>query len=228
MKGCMIRGLAILLTVLFVGDLRAELPANEPLPPIPPISIDVPTLSRPENREYQVVPNGNNLELITPFGKRILFGDRGLRESRGYRIEIPLSELRPPEPPKVPPEREVASTPREDAGKNLDGAPKDESAQSSKGLALPEKNQASVPLYDDTDRLILEANRLYNRGKFYAASLTVEDLISKRPDYARAWVMKGSLMYVQGQKDLAKTAWKKAIELDPSNEQVKAYLGRLK
>lgn len=211
----MIRGLAILVTVLCVGYVRAEDPA--------PIQLDVPTLSRPENRDYQVVPNGNNLELTTPYGKRILFGDRGLRESRGYRIEIPLSELQPAELPKAPPSlREIASAQAEEVSQ------KPEEAEPPKSLTLSEKTQAAAPLYDDTDRLILEANRLYNRGKYYAASLTVEDLISKRPDYARAWVMKGSLMYVQGQKDLAKAAWKKAIELDPTNEQVKTYLGRIK
>ncbi len=219
----MIRGLAILLTVLSVGYLRAELPENG----LQSIPLDVPTLSRPENREYQVVPNGNNLELITPYGKRILFGDRGLRESRGYRIEIPLSELRPPELTKAPPSpRDPASLPGDETVKKPDGDSKGDSLESPKSLALPEK--AVAPIYDDTDRLILEANRLFNRGKYYAASLTVEDLLSKRPDYARAWVMKGSLMYVQGQKDLAKVAWKKAVELDPSNEQVKAFLGRIK
>lgn len=218
----MIRGLAISLTVLSVGYVCAE----EPLP----IPVDVPTLSRPENRDYQVVPNGNNLELITPYGKRVLFGDRGLRESRGYRIEIPLSELQPLELQKaLQSAREIASTKPEEVAKKTDEAKPPESAESAaKSLVPPNQTPVAVPIYDDTDRLILEANRLYNRGKYYAASLTVEDLISKRPDYARAWVMKGSLMYVQGQKDLAKAAWQKAIELDPKNEQVKAYLGRIK
>jgi hypothetical protein len=196
---------------------------------VPQISIDVPTLSKPSDMQYQVIPNGNNLELVTPYGRRILFGDRGLKDARGYRIEIPLSELRPPE--KAKPDSDLSEEKLRELLKEKDRREQEEKDRAEKESAARKRDLASQRMiveYDDTDRLILEANRLYNRGKYYEASLTVEEILSKKPELPRAWVMKGSLMFVQGQKDLAKNAWQKALELDPANSQVKAYLGRLK
>jgi tetratricopeptide (TPR) repeat protein len=189
--------------------------------------VDVPALSPTKKSDYQIIPNGNNLELVTPYGRRILFGDAALKRARDYRFEIPLSELRPPAPPE-------ATKPAPPVPPTVIIAPADRSpAATKKPEEEFEKAKPTVPPrviveYDYSDRLILEANRLYNRRKFYEASLTVEELLSKHPDLPRAWVMKGSLMYVQGQRDLAKTAWQKALELDPENREVQNFLGRLK
>lgn len=192
-----------------------------------PLPVDVPTLSSPQQQAYQVVPNGNNLELITPYGRRILFGDQALKKAGNYRFEIPLSELRPPaveaEKPAAPPSPTVIYAPmgREPASEKNE-------TPNPNPPAAPVTPPRVVVEYDNSDRLILEANRLYNRGKYYEAALTVEELLVKRPELPRAWVMKGSLMYVQGQRDLAKNAWQKALELDPENKEVQNFLGRLK
>lgn len=74
------------------------------------------------------------------------------------------------------------------------------------------------------DRLVVEANRLYNRRKFYDALLLVDRIVALAPEYARGWLMKGSLLYLQGQKDLAKRAWEEAKKLDPSNKDVATAL----
>ncbi len=190
---------------------------------LPRVDVDVPTLSQPPNLAYQIIPNGNNLELVTPYGRRILFGDINLKKARDYRFEIPLSEIRPPEvkpppPPAPPPGPTVVVAPisRETASEKPPEPPE------------PKVPPKVVVEYDNTDRLILEANRQYNRGQFYEASLTVEEILLNHPDLARAWVMKGSLMYVQGQKDLAKNAWQKALEIDPKNNEVRSFMGRIK
>lgn len=179
---------------------------------------------------YQINQTGNNLELVTPWGRRLLFGDFGFNNARDYRLEIPLDALRPPEPPKkideqdalrLEHERAIAEAAR--AVKDAADAAKEAGAQRAPAQIPPR----TVVEYDNTDRLVLEANRLYNRGKFYQASLTVEELLAKRPDFTRGWIMKGSLLYVQGYRDLAKIAWEKALELDPNNPEVKSFLGRL-
>src|SRR5207253_1866924 len=78
----------------------------------------------------------------------------------------------------------------------------------------------------DVARLVVEANRFYNQGKYYEAMIHVDELTKKRPEFVRGWIMKGSLLYVQGQKDLAKEAWEKAQEMDPKNSEIKNYLSR--
>lgn len=79
---------------------------------------------------------------------------------------------------------------------------------------------------ENTDQLVLKANELYNRGKFKEALAYVEELLMRDPKHVRGWIMKGSLMHVQGQNDLAKEAWQHALDLDPNNSQIKAILGK--
>jgi len=121
--------------------------------------------------------------------------------------------------------RELASTPG--AASNFTGSCEGpRGAQSEYAERKPNAIPDTPSEYDSTDRLILEANHLYNRGKFYEASVYVEELIRKNPGFVRAWVMKGSLLYVQGYSDLAKKAWAQAAQLDPADPQVKDILKR--
>ncbi len=204
------------------ADIWTEpLPMDKPLTPEP----------APIAKDYEVRQNGNNLELITPYGRKLIFGDYGFKNQHDYKFSIPLDALRP-----APLKAEEKSNDRQVAsamptpGPLLPGTSPtkdDDKTKDKTGLVDPLPPRVIVE-YDYSDRLILEANRLYNRRKFYEASITIEELLTKRPDYPRGWVMKGSLMYVQGYRDLAKQAWEKALELDPKNLQVKQYLGRLK
>jgi hypothetical protein len=195
---------------------------NEPMPMAKEVTPEPPPIAK----DYEVRQQGNNLELITPYGRKLIFGDYGFQNQHDYKFSIPLDQLRPPGEKPIPlkafektDERQIASVPPNET------KPTAPIASGTPGEMVPPR---VIVEYDYSDRLILEANRLYNRRKFYEASITIEELLTKRPDYPRGWVMKGSLMYVQGQRDLAKEAWKKALELDPNNLQVKQYLGRLK
>jgi tetratricopeptide (TPR) repeat protein len=47
-----------------------------------------------KSTDYQVVDFGNNLQLNTPYGTRVYFGDLGIQEQSSWRIEIPIKDLR--------------------------------------------------------------------------------------------------------------------------------------
>jgi len=195
-----------------------------------PLRIPIPTERMASPAGYQATQTGNNIELVTPYGRRLLFGDFGFNSAREYRLEIPLDQLRPPEVKRE--NAEIERLRKEQERLEAEAKAAKAALDAAKGEKPAERAVAQIPPrvvleYDNTDRLVLEANRLYNRGKYYQASLTVEEILAKRPEYARGWVMKGSLLFVQGHNDLAKTAWEKALELDPSNAEVKSFLGRL-
>lgn len=44
--------------------------------------------------DYQVVDFGNNLQLNTPYGTKIYFGDLGIQDQNSWRVEIPIKDLR--------------------------------------------------------------------------------------------------------------------------------------
>jgi tetratricopeptide (TPR) repeat protein len=94
--------------------------------------------------------------------------------------------------------------------------------------ALDPMAEKPTSTYDYGDRMVVEVNHLYNLGKYYEASVWVEELIRKRPKYTRAYIMKGSLMWVQGHKDIAKKTWEEALNLEPNNDEVKTLLERFK
>ena len=48
------------------------------------------------------------------------------------------------------------------------------------------------------------------------------------PSSAQAHALKGSIYYKMGLNDEAKTSWQQALEIDPSMDQVKTSLARLK
>ena len=209
------------------------------------------------SKYYNIRDSGKNLELDTPYGKKTLYGDFGFDANDNYRIEIPLSDLKPEDPLYAPAmaaakkassakKENVASAEDKEVAQALEAEPPenenspddnlknsgifDDKAPTKSPVAKPEnRSLASVPPkviveYDDSDRLVLEANRLYNRRKFFEATSVIDELLRRNPEYPRAWVMKGSLMHVQGHRDLAQKAWEKAIELDPSNREVKSFL----
>lgn len=157
--------------------------------------------------DFRVYETGTELQVVTPFGKKTISGDFPIEKSANYRIEIPLQDLMP-EKKDRPWERLPASR-----GEEF-------------GFQPPASKAAEA--YDDTDKLVLEANRLYNQGRYYDSTLVVEAIIKKNPKYSRAWLMKGSLMYVQGQKDLAKKAWEEALALSPNDAEIRTALERYK
>lgn len=206
--------------------------------------------------DYKVRQNGNNIELVTPYGNKVLFGENGLNNSTHYRIEIPMNEIKPQPTVTAPPAANITinqmgplpSAPQQNSGEPpTDFVPSPIPTSAPTPPPVPSPSPIPIPTfeptiliatpvpptpivdtYDDSDKLIVEANYLYNKGRFYDATVVMENVLRRRPTYVRGWIMKGSLMYVQGHKDLARKAWKQALDLDKNNNEVKELLQRVK
>lgn len=145
--------------------------------------------------EYQSL-----LNLTTPYGSRVFLGDFGFDRLRSYTIEIPLADLKPP--------------PSEDGG----------GGDGNGGGGQKRGGVSAKDLQADDDQLVLQANRLYNQGKFQDALTTVDELLRRNPDNVRALVMRGSMMHALGEKEMARKSWTRAAELEPSNQEIQNIL----
>jgi tetratricopeptide (TPR) repeat protein len=197
------------------------------------------TAIAPAKPEYKVEEQGNNMILVTPKGRRILFGDQQLSTQKSYEFEIPLAEVSEKE---TQPDREPASsqkpTPTPEPytydvdwdWEEPDDDPVPLPASSPTPSPTPTPSPAPTPKVelDLSDSLILKANHLYHKGRFFEANLYVEELLRKHPESLRGWLMKGSLLYKLGHKDLATKAWEKAIALDPDRKLTQGLLERFK
>lgn len=186
---------------------------------------------------YKVNEQGHNLEVTTPWGARTLIGDFGLANSPHYRVDIPLSRFKPPEPEKAT-ARDPAFLPYPWASQQPQQPQATEIVEETETIIEePESkkkeekskqpdDKTQLVEYDDTDKLIVEANYLYNMGHFYESLKYVDEALRKKPTLVRAWIMKGSLLYVQGHKDLAKKAWGQASTLEPENKDIQSIIER--
>ena len=181
---------------------------------------------------WKVRESKDAVELFTPYGIKELVGEVAPKGSENYRVEIPIEDLKPPpEDPNRQPnaiqrwetiiEKEITKTGNTETTSTVSN----NSTNTGGDVYGPQPLGARYPRviveYDDSDRYVVEANRLYNRGKFYDATNVVEELLRKRPDHVRGWVMKGSLMKVQGHKESAKNAYLTALKLDPNNAELR-------
>jgi tetratricopeptide (TPR) repeat protein len=170
---------------------------------------------------YQVRENGNSLEVVTPSGVKVFTSDTNFSSTETYRVEIPLTALAPP-----PGQEE------QDAVDDAEDVENEDDVSETKPAAAPEAPtptpQKITVEYDDSDRMLVEANHFFNKRKYFEATEIVEELLRKKPTLVRAWIMKGSLMYLQGHRDLAAKAWKQALSLEPENKDIKYYLERYK
>lgn len=193
--------------------------------------------------DFKAKEVGGRLEINSPYGVKIFTSDFDLEHAHNYKIEIPLKDFRPPEgeQPKdkaadtTSPERALSSSEEEeeeeDDSKDESVAKEDEEEDDEENEdASPKKKKRKIveveDTTDDVGRLVYEANHFFNQGKFYEAMAHVDELTKRRPDFVRGWIMKGSLLYVQGEKNLAKEAWEKALEIEPGNVEIKNYLSR--
>lgn len=162
-------------------------------------SVDWPS-EGPDYRPLLVKEVDGTIEIQTPFGPYRVTGGP-FKDS--YKIRVPMDAIKAKKPDKADAPRDVASPP----------PPAD-----------PAK-PAIAPLdYEEIERLVVEANRHYSRRRYFEAYNVVDRLLKKYPDYARGWVMKGSLLYAQGHRDLAKKAWEHARQLEPSYPELDRYL----
>ncbi|MBI1860717.1 MAG: hypothetical protein HYR96_07360 [Deltaproteobacteria bacterium] len=193
--------------------------------------------------EYKVEEQGNNLILITPDGRRILWGDHNLPSERAYEFEIPLSELaedtikKTPDraPTSLPPQNLPSPSPTPFYDVDWDWEEPDEEiviaptpSPTPVVVASPTPTPSPVVEFDESDGLILKANRLFHKGRYYEAALYVDEILRKHPTHLRAWLMKGSALYKMGQKDMAQKAWQQAQTLDTEKKVTQGILERYK
>lgn len=202
-----------LLTLAPVAPYAPGTPVKKALPPLPP---------PPATSLYGIRESGTSLEITGPGGVKVFSSDVNFSQLEGYQARIPLALLAPPPPPPTPAAKEEDDDEEETVSEDeLEAAAKDSDPKS--------RALASITVeYDDSDRMLVEANHLYNRRKYFQATEIIEELLRKKPKRVRGWIMKGSLLYVQGHKDLAKQAWTKASELEPANPDIQHYLERYK
>lgn len=140
---------------------------------------------------YSVTENGSMLRVRTPQGSTVLFSDKDLENANSYRAEIPLSELNKP------------VTQNNAPGENPNGQG-------------PEPSR-----FNSIDELLVHANQLYNKGKFQDSLRFVEEILRRNSNHLRGLVMRGSLYYIFGFKEQAYESYKRALEIDPKNEEIK-------
>jgi tetratricopeptide (TPR) repeat protein len=172
---------------------------------------------------FTVTEAPDHLELKTPYGTLKI--PTGFGADVPYRMTLPLDELKKNAGP-------IAEGPKVD--KKLgdpeklvpDGILQVNGPGGAPGAPAPATQGAATTVIDDSDVLVVDANRLFNRRRYHEALTIVTQLLRKRPDYIRGWLMKGSLFMVQGHKELAVKAWRKAQEIDPQNPEVLSVLER--
>lgn len=171
------------------------------------VIFSVPNVWAASKETYRVESEGNIYVIHSPYGDKTFFGDSGLENQNSFKFEVPIESLKP-----------SALSANSDHGG-------DSSSTNNGGASSSPKAPTS---FDDENELIDQANHLYYAGKFNDSLKYADEILRRDPKNIRAWVMKGSLLHVLGQKQLAKNAWTKASELDPKNDELKKILRGLK
>ncbi len=81
---------------------------------------------------------------------------------------------------------------------------------------------------DNTTKHILNAQSLFYKKQYWQALDETNAALDNLPDSAQAHALKGSIYYKMGLLPEARSSWEQALKLDPSLDQVKASLDRLK
>ncbi|MBT5954108.1 tetratricopeptide repeat protein [bacterium] len=64
----------------------------------------------------------------------------------------------------------------------------------------------------------------YYEGEFIPALKEYNKVIKILPDYSTGYIRLGTILYQLDKKDLAKKYWRKALQLDPDNKEIKTFL----
>ena len=153
-------------------------------------------MANAKNHRYRITNFGDNFQITSPFGSQIFIGDVGVSEMRSYKFEIPIEDLRPLN------RMDINNAESKKTGDN-----------------------SKTKFVESEEELLLQANYLYGQGKLSESLDFVDEALRRNNKNIRAWIMKGSLMHLRGESDLAKIHWRKAFKLDPSNKQIKKMLG---
>ena len=162
---------------------------------------------------YKIITDQNRLDKLTiqsKDGTKSFFGNSDFADLSSYRAKIPLTSLEKPQ--SVPTIIQVSSQPPPIPVPAEDPVPP---------VSAVRKSNLSPP---EQDLMIYEANELFHSGRFSDSLAQIEKLLLANPKHARAWTMKGSLFKIMGNSELAVSAWKKALEIDPVNQDLQKYL----
>lgn len=78
--------------------------------------------------------------------------------------------------------------------------------------------------FEESRALLQEALRLILSKRYSDALFKIEKIIEMDPKNSEAYAAKGSVLYLMKDLEGAKTSWTKALELNPSNDTVRACL----
>lgn len=186
-------------------------------------SAEAPYPLMPTSGPYRVYEMPERTDLLTPEGNRKqVYGNFGPDGQGSYRVEIPVAALKPSPTPTVLPAAEPTRTPAPKA--TVSPAPSPTAtvvACAPTPTSGTERRPASLDHRpDEIDPLVVKANRLYNQRRFVEASEYVDEVLRRRPDYVRGWMMRGSLHQMLGHRDLASEAYQKARTLSGDDPEV--------
>lgn len=88
--------------------------------------------------------------------------------------------------------------------------------------------QKKIQDFQASTKHIFNAQSLFYKKRFWQSLDETNKALELVPDSAQAHALKGSIYYKMGLNDEAKSSWQQALEIDPSMDQVKAGLARLK
>lgn len=88
--------------------------------------------------------------------------------------------------------------------------------------------QKKIQDFQASTKHIFSAQSLFYKKQYWQSLDETNRALELVPDSAQAHALKGSIYYKMGLSDEAKGSWQQALEIDPSMEQVKSSLMRLK
>ena len=83
-------------------------------------------------------------------------------------------------------------------------------------------------MFYNSTKHILNAQKLFYRKDYWAALDQTNKAMELVPNSAQAHALKGSIYYKMGLKKEARQSWIKALEIDPSMNDVRLTLQRMR
>ncbi len=92
------------------------------------------------------------------------------------------------------------------------------------GVALAEEVTPGMSL---VDQKLYNAVNYFYEGKYDMTIRESQDVLRLEPNNALAYKRIGSAFFAMGQKDKAREAWKKSLEINPADKSLKEFLDKL-
>lgn len=89
-------------------------------------------------------------------------------------------------------------------------------------------NEKTLGVFSDSTKHMLNAQALFYRKDYWKALEETNKAMSLVPKSAQAYALKGSIYYKMGRNKDAQQNWQQALKLDPSLDDVKRSLERIK